>query len=166
MNPTVADMMKAYAEDAVEFAEQLGVELDYSEESIKRLEELLQRFHEEIPRGFRKLFKKGPTEHDKIQMSKMWGGYLGETIIRHLGGEWQPSSVSEDTIAIVVSSTINGEVYPHEVYPPSRVYRRIINGPEDNVWTYYCVLKDDLSFDPAEPRSLKEMLGEYYPDED
>ncbi|SFS83279.1 hypothetical protein [Paenibacillus sp. 453mf] len=151
MKPTVADMMKAYAEDAVESAEKLGVMLDYSEDSIKSLEGILQRYHEELPRGVRKMFRRGPSEQEKIQMSKAWGGYLGETLIKHLGGEWQLSSVSEDTIALVVSKSINGEEYPHEIYPPSKVYRRIMNGPEDNVWHYYCVLKEDLSYDPGKP---------------
>ncbi|MFD1136687.1 hypothetical protein [Paenibacillus urinalis] len=150
MKPTVADMMKAYAEDAVELAEKLGVKLDYSEDSIMSLEGILQRYHEELPRGVRRMFSRGPSEQEKIQMSKAWGGYLGETMIRHLGGEWQRSSVSEDTIALVVSKVIDGEEYPHEIYPPSKVYRRIINGPEDNVWHYYLVLKEDLSCDPAQ----------------
>lgn len=129
----LADMMKAYAEDAVEFADQMDVKLDYSETSLKALDLILQKFHDELPKGWRKIFNRGPSEEQIAYMAKMWGGYLGEIIVRYLGGEWKASELADDTIALQI-----GEA---ELYPPSRVYRRIMNGSEDSVEDYYKILK-------------------------
>ncbi|WP_211748615.1 hypothetical protein [Paenibacillus sp. Marseille-Q4541] len=129
----IADMMKAYAEDAVDFADQMDVKLDFSEASLKDLDSILQKFHGELPRGWRKIFNKGPSEEQIAYMAKMWGGYLGEVVVRHLGGEWKASEIVEDTIALQI-----GE---EELYPPSRAYRRIMNGAEDSVEDYYKIQK-------------------------
>lgn len=135
--PTVTDMMRAYAEDAIDFANQLNIELDFSEESLNKLDLILQQFHDGIPKGLKKLFKKGPSEEQIAQMSKMWGGYLGETIIRMFGGEWIMSKTFENAIAIQVQGT--------EIYPPAKTYKRIVNGQEDNIVNYYKVLKHDFA---------------------
>jgi len=135
--PTVTDMMRAYAEDAINFAKQLNIELDFSEESLNKLDLILQQFHDGIPKGLKKLFIKGPSEEQITQMSKMWGGYLGETIIRMFGGEWIMSKTFENAIAIQVQGT--------EIYPPAKTYKRIVNGQEDNIVNYYKVLKHDFA---------------------
>lgn len=67
---TVEDMMKAYAEDAIDLGKQFGKHLDYSEKSIKE----------------------------------------NET----------------------------------KIFPPAKVYKRINNGSEENVWDYYQMVKEDF----------------------
>lgn len=135
--PTIADMMRAYAEDAIDFAKQLNVDLDFSEESLSKLDLILQRFHDGIPKGIKKLLNKGPSEEQRTQMSKMWGGYLGETIIRQFGGEWIMSSAFENALAIKIKEI--------EIYPPAKIYKRILNGQEDSIEHYYKVLKQDFA---------------------
>ena len=135
-SPTVSEMMRAYAEDACDFAKQLNIELDFSEESINKLDLILQQFHAGIPKGLKKLFSKGPSEEQITQMSKMWGGYLGETIIGIFGGEWIESTTFENAIAIKVQGT--------EIYPPAKIYKRIVNGQEDNIVQFFKVLKHDF----------------------
>jgi hypothetical protein len=132
---TIADMMRAYSEDALDLANQLNFELDYSEESLVKLDQILESYHQGIPKGIKKLFSKGPSEEQINQMAKIWGGYLGETIIRQLGGEWSMSTAFENALAIKIGET--------EIYPPAKVYKRIINGSEDNVNIYFKVLKQD-----------------------
>ncbi|WP_422657573.1 hypothetical protein ACK8P5_17665 [Paenibacillus sp. EC2-1] len=131
----MTDMMQAYAEDALDLAKQLNVELNFTEESLILLDQILEQYHKGIPKGIKKIFSRGPTEEQLNHMAKIWGGYLGETIIRQCGGEWIMSSAFEDAIALKVGES--------EIYPPAKVYKRIINGSEDNVNVYYKLLKQD-----------------------
>lgn len=130
---TITDMMKAYSEDAVEIAGSMGVQLDYSEESLKKVDEILEKYHQGIPKGIKKLFIKGPTEEQITQMSKVWGGYVGEVFRRNLGGEWRMSKSFSNALSLSINSI--------ELYPPSKVNKRIINGKEDEIYFYYLVLK-------------------------
>ncbi len=77
--PTVNDMMSAYALDAVDLARtRFGVALDFSEESINALEGILDRLHASLPTGMQRAFRRGPTQEQIDQMAKIWGGYLGK----------------------------------------------------------------------------------------
>ncbi|GLX70262.1 hypothetical protein [Paenibacillus glycanilyticus] len=131
----ITGIMLAYAEDAVEVASGLGVELDYSEASLTELDAILERYHLSIPRGWKKIFRRGPSEEQITQISKMWGGYLGEIIRANLGGNWGLSDQFEDAIAL----KFDGE--DTEIYPPAKVYKRIMNGSEDHVAGYYQMIK-------------------------
>ena len=134
--PTVADMMVAYAQDAVDHAKTAaGVTLDYSPDSIKRVEGVLETLYAAMPRGLSRLFRRGPSREDVATMAKMYGGYIGEVVRRTAGGEW----VFDTEIAPgeTVISLRKGE---QRIFPPTKVQKRLANGPEDNVWFYYQVL--------------------------
>ncbi len=137
-SPTITDMMQAYAQDAVDLAEErFGIHLDYSEASIAQVEQILDQFHKSIPQGFfKKLLKRGPTPEVVDQVAKMFGGYLGEVIRRHLGGEWTLDSGidPEPTITLALSNA-------SKVFPPGKVYKRLMNGEGDGVPFYYQVIK-------------------------
>ena len=134
--PTLADMMEAYARDAVDHAKaSAGVTLDFSPESVQKVEQVLEKAYTEMPRGLGRLFRKGPSPEVMDSMCKMYGGYIGEVVRRTGGGEW----------------VIDREVAPgHEVlslrkgdavvFPPAKVHKRLTNGAEDNVWFYFQVL--------------------------
>ncbi|MBP0725797.1 hypothetical protein J5Y03_11505 [Bacillus sp. RG28] len=135
-NYTVKDMMIAYSEDALDLASQMGISLDYSEDSLKLLDEILEEYHLGLPKGIKKLFFRGPSEEDIVQMSKIWGGYLGEVIRRNIGGEWEMSKNFNNAISLTINNT--------EIYPPAKVNKRIINGKEDEVFFYYHAIKEDI----------------------
>jgi hypothetical protein len=134
---TVTDMMRAYSEDAIDLASQMNIDLDFSEESLNKLDQILEKYHIGIPKGLKKLFNKSPSEEQIAQMAKIWGGYLGETIIKQLGGSWTMSTSFDNAVAIKIGES--------EIYPPAKIYKRIINGSEDNVAIYYQVLKQDFA---------------------
>lgn len=145
-SPTITDLMQAYAEDAVDLAqERFGIHLDYSEESIAHVEEILNQFHKRIPQGFfKKLLKRGPPPEVVEQVAKMFGGYLGEVMRRHFGGEWMLDSGidSEPTITLA---------FPNEskVFPPGKVYKRLMNGEADGVPFYYHMVKMKAQEEPS-----------------
>ncbi len=131
----VNDMMEAYAEDAVDYASKLKKQLNYSSESIKEVEEICTLLYNSIPRSFfSKLFKKNPGEETILQMSKMLGGYIGEVIIKHHGGSWEIENFMNEGNTIVLNI---GET---KIFPIAKVYKRLKNGPEDNVHLYYDVI--------------------------
>jgi hypothetical protein len=79
--------MIAYAKDAVDAAKRnFQEDLDYSPDSIARLEAIVGRQHEEYSKGSK------PTEEQLHTFCKMWGAYLGEVLRKRHGGEWsQPA---------------------------------------------------------------------------
>jgi hypothetical protein len=138
--PTVADMMAAYAQDAVDHAlSSSGMSLDYSPESIRGVEEVLQALHAALPKGFwGRLFGKGPSAQDLETVSKMYGGYVGEVFRRTGGGDWEV-----DTEIVPGSTVICLRKGDMKVWPPAKVFKRLTNGPEDNVWAYSEVILKD-----------------------
>jgi len=145
--PTINDMMSAYAEDAVEAASQgFGVKLDYSESSIELVEEILGKFYQTIPKGlFARLFKSRPSAEQLNQASKMFGGYIGEVFRRAHGGEWRFNQ--EIAPGSIVISLCKDDL---QIFPPAKVYKRLTNGPEDNVWSYFRVIHQQALCAPTQ----------------
>jgi len=135
--PTINDMMIAYADDAVEFAKsKFNIELDYSSESIKCVEDIAARLYASIPRSlFGKIFKAGPSDKEIDIVCKMLGGYIGEVYRKIRPGEW---GVHEQFGAIGIK---------HEdswFFPPAKVHKRLSNGEEDNLSYFFSVALDQL----------------------
>jgi hypothetical protein len=137
---TIADVMQAYAQDAVDFArDQFQVNLDFSENSIEQVEKILATLHNTLPKGvLGKLFKRRPSQEQIGEMAKGWGGYVGEVIRQHWGGEWTTET------AAYPGKVITLRVLDSDIFPIAKVYKRLTNGTEDNVWHYYQVLKQDF----------------------
>ncbi|HWI60763.1 MAG TPA: hypothetical protein VNT75_02865 [Symbiobacteriaceae bacterium] len=134
------DMMKAYAMDAIEAAQaDFGVRLDLSIASLQEVERILGTLYDSKPRGLRKLFQRNSVELDLDLLPKVWGGYVGEVIRRHHGGEWR---IARDLYPDDVVYALRVETT--DIFPPAKVHKRLTNGPGDSVWFYYCVLKERL----------------------
>jgi hypothetical protein len=72
-------------------------------------------------------------------MVKMWGGYVGEVIRRRWGGDWTTETAAQPGPVITL------RVLGADIFPPAKVYKRIVNGSEDNVWHYYQILSRDFA---------------------
>ena len=134
--PTINDMMVAYAADAVDFARSnFDVHLDYSDESVQQVESIAGKLHAANPKGFlSKIFRKGPTDENIEIICKMLGGYIGEIYRRSKGGEW---AINEEfhAIGLLVDETW--------IFPPAKVYKRLTNGAEDDLWFYFRVMLEE-----------------------
>ena len=76
-------MFKGYALDAVDFTKQnFGKQLDFSEDSIKDVEECLGELSK--TRGQYK-----PSNEQILMTAKMYAGYIGQVIKLKWGGEWR-----------------------------------------------------------------------------
>lgn len=107
---------------AVDLAKKQGIEFDFSNESVEVLEELLGKMHEEIK-------KSHPTEEQFSNMANIFGAYLGTTFIKNLKKGFWDKEVSHNSWAVNVDNNY--------IYFPSRVYRRLKSGAENNVIQLY-----------------------------
>lgn len=125
---SVQESMAKFAKQAVAFAKQgFKINLDFSDNSIKDLERILEIFHSSFTPGHE------PTEDELQNAAIIWGAYLGETLRRNYGGEW----AVENEISVL-------NIVNFKIFPPSKVYKRLTNGPEDNVAFYFDTFKMEL----------------------
>ena len=131
MAASINDMMLAYAQDAVDYAKSRhNVDLNFSVSSIEAVEKIADQLFQARPRGLRKLISHGPTEEEMDILCKMLGGYIGEVYRNQKGGDW---ALNDELSAIGVQ---RGDVW---IFPPAKVHKRLTNGAEDNLWSYFRV---------------------------
>jgi hypothetical protein len=137
---TITNVMQAYAQDALDFArEGFQTDLDFSEHSIELVERILSLIHDTLPKDSSKGSQEARPSEDQIwRMAKIWGGYIGEVIRRRWGGNWATGNFRFNNEAISL------ETQDAVIFPPAKVYKRIVNGPEDNIWDYYQLLKQEF----------------------
>jgi len=137
--PSVAEMMSAYAQDAVEYAQRsFDISSDYSEGSVQQVETVLAKLFASMPKGtLGKLSTKSRSQREIEQIAKMFGGYLGEVSRRARGGRWKLESAAFPGQQVITFETAGGG----DIWPHFKVGKRLTNGPEDNLWTYFLVLK-------------------------
>jgi hypothetical protein len=127
-DPRIAEIASAYSLDAVELAARdFGITLDWSEESVRHVEKLLSRLHGEIKNA-------RPPEDTVWKFAKAFGSYVGEVLRRHHGGEWGMVQLDDQSFP-GLKQTGGGLCWPW-----GKAHNRIENGPEDNIWHYYCAL--------------------------
>jgi hypothetical protein len=135
----VAEVAEAYSLDAVDFAARsLDITLDWSEGSIRQVEEMLGRLHDDMPSA-------RPTQDEVWVFAKAFGSYMGEVLRRHHGGEW--GTISMDGQSFPGLRQANGVL----IWPWSKAHKRLTNGAEDNVWHYYSILIKGDGEAAAEP---------------
>jgi hypothetical protein len=97
----------------------LHVDLDFSPASLTRLDDALGKFYE--------------PGHEFLPMMVMeWGAYVGEVVVRNLGGRWHPA---EDWTDCYV------EVGKAMAYPMRRMASRVTEGPESSLAFWYEALE-------------------------
>jgi hypothetical protein len=125
---TAAEEMAALAAQAVGAARDVyETTLDYAPGSVERVESILARLHQE--------HRTRPFLPERLAgEANRWGAYVGEVARRVKGGEWRRDSVH-----------VGKRTYPlvwgvqDEIYPSAWCFRRLTNGPEDNVWDKFRV---------------------------
>ena len=117
------------ATEAVKDASQNNhVTLDYSIESIKSVDQILGKLHEQ--------YTKAPATISLRGLSAAYGAYIGEAIRKNEPNvHWErDDQLGEKTYPLVWSAGHS--------YPMGWCERRIQNGEEDSVWVKYSIFKD------------------------
>jgi hypothetical protein len=123
-------MMRAYAEDAVRIAAaDHGMTLDYSPESIPRLETVLAA-RSPIP------------EPEQEEATRLWGAYYGEVFRRRFPGEWimavypTPQYAGRQDAGSDVAMPALDMAGSH-IYPLLKIFRRLTIGPTEDLAAFY-----------------------------
>ncbi|QDT72202.1 hypothetical protein [Lacipirellula limnantheis] len=119
------------AEEAVDMAQNENVDLDFSTESIERVEELLAKLHDE--------YQARGDENGMNGLALAYGAYVGEAIRRsETGAHWEEDSD--------IAGPGSYPIYWRDgaSFPVACCYKRMSDGPEENVWHKFQVLKQGL----------------------
>jgi hypothetical protein len=115
---SLAEMMSAYAEEAVRLAwKDHRQRLDLSESSIEALEQILD----------------GQSAEDLEFQTRLWGSYFGEVIRLRFAGEWELGQYPGGGVAAVPTLVVQGG----RLYPLMKVYRRLTLGAGENLPAFY-----------------------------
>jgi hypothetical protein len=122
---SLADMMSAYAEEAVLVAwNDHRRRLDRSESSIDVLEQILD----------------GQSTEDLEFQSRLWGSYFGEVIRGRFTGEWELGPHPSGGVAAVPALVVRGA----RLYPLMKVYRRLTLGETESLPAFYKMVSSRL----------------------
>ena len=121
---TMEFAMLGHAMDFIDFAENATqIELDFEEESLGAFEAILEAIYQLFQR-------QKPSDEDFVDMVKRTTGYFGAVILKNIGGNWIQSNIG---MGIQIKGT-NAFVY-------NRIARRLSNGREDEVLSFYEALQ-------------------------
>ena len=143
------DEMKSTADYAIKAAkERFGQELDFSEQSIEKFENLLVQIYQTFSRN-------GKDEEASNVISDtatLWGSYLGEYMRLKWGGTWIDKG-SDHLVSIINI----------EFSPISMVYQKITSHPEYTVENYLVETKKLIYtsvIHPQQTKKLTESIGQ------
>lgn len=129
-DPRFHQIAEAYYLDAIDVALfNFGAHLDGTQDSIQAVEHLLEQLHASIP-------VHQPDDETVWKFAKAFGSYVGEVMRKHHGGEWGMMTLEGGEFPAV--SLPNGTF----CWPWRKVYDRLRNGADDNVWHYYRVMTE------------------------
>jgi hypothetical protein len=125
----VQQVAEAYTLDAIDAArENFHVTLDYSDQSISQVEDILTQLYEQRAAA-------NPTDDQIWTFAKMFGSYIGEVYRRNHGASWGMVTLEGNTFPGLEATNSCTRFWPW-----GKAHNRLINGPEDNVWHYYQAL--------------------------
>lgn len=123
---SIEDSIEGACALAIDFGKRLSKELDFTVDSLADLEEILECYSKDISVS-------KPTENQIWSMSVIFGSYLGEVMLinglSEAGFFWEKES-SSNTPWLVKNDGSH-------LFPCNKVYKRLVNGAEDNVVYFY-----------------------------
>ncbi len=141
----ISSMVSLYCQKAANHARYYNKTLDYSEESIKIIEQILdQHYHELYCNTFKRIFKKiigkDLTESKINSIAVMLGTYVGEVMRKSIGDSctWHIEDVFGD------GDSLHIKVGNARAFPIGKVYKRIMNGSEDSICSFYAEVKQKM----------------------
>jgi len=130
---------------AIEYGKSFGKNLDYSESSIEDVEEILDFYSKDLNPGYvksfvRKVTGKKVTVNQIQSMATIWGVYLGEVVRIHSSSNcnWFVENVFGD------GEILHLQIGQTKAFPIDKVIKRLRNGPEDSIVSFYRVIKHNM----------------------
>jgi len=120
-------------ESVKDAAQNNGVKLDYSIDSIKEVDQILGKLHDQ--------YAKNPSSISVNGLAAAYGAYIGEVIRKsEPGARWLRDDETGEKSYLIVWGPGQGHSYPM-----GWCYRRIVDGEEDSVWIKYRAIKQGLT---------------------
>jgi hypothetical protein len=120
-------MMEGYARAAAAVARSdFQQKLDFTSESIDRLDEIMVRVGES-------------PELDLDFEVRLWGSYLGEVLRRRYAATWEMTQYPGGALAVPAI-----DVRGSRLFPLMKVYRRLTEGDEEDLRTFYVMVTERL----------------------
>lgn len=139
----IPEIAEAYSMDAVDFArDHFKIKLDWSDGSVAHIETMLSVFHDQLANA-------QPSDERISGFAKMFGSYIGEVFRRNHAAAWGLVTLGGETF---VGLEISGSGV--RLWPWDRTRRRMLNGPDDNVWDYYRALVTGDGGHGVDPTSI------------
>ena len=125
--PDLGAMMEGYARAAAQRARlECQQRLDFTSESIERLDEIVTRVGES-------------PELDLDFEVRLWGSYLGEVVRRRYAGVWELTQYPGEVAAVPAV-----EVRGSRLFPLTKVFRRLTQGDEEDLSSFYAMVTGRL----------------------
>jgi hypothetical protein len=124
---------KRCAAVAVQMANRRGIVFDYSEESLARVDDLLQIGHELIDQRQRPWSQVDVDVFDVL--ARILGGYVGEVVLRTVGGQWTGEQYPDG--ALRPALRVNGVT----AYPMEKVLKRLTSPTDEGTAGYAAVVR-------------------------
>jgi len=119
--------MEGYALAAVERSRsEFKQKLDFTSESIDGLDEILVMVGE------------SPELELEFEV-RLWGSYLGEVLRRRYAGIWEMTQYPGGVVAVP-----SVEVRGSRIFPLMKVYRRLTEGDEEDLRSFYAMVTERL----------------------
>ena len=128
----LSGMISAYCDGAVSHAQRFDAQLDYSPASVELVEGVLAKLAPYNPGFWERL-----TGRSRNDLAKAYGYYVGDVLIRNLGGTWQVIGEFGTPSGMAI---VKGDA---SATPIAKVLKRLSGAPEDNVWAYFEALRKD-----------------------
>ncbi|AWL12201.1 hypothetical protein HMF8227_01728 [Saliniradius amylolyticus] len=104
--------------------EEFGIELDFSQDSINQVDEVLLRWLER--------YKSEALEEQAVfTLCNIYGAYVGEVFRKHIGGHWVYDDTNPDAPTIMLEYA--GKTYAFA----ATCYQRLVNDNQISVQKYY-----------------------------
>ena len=134
MKDTLEEIVFMISERAVEYAKSFNVDFTYTEDDVTDLEGILEIYSNDLP-------KERPTENQLYSMSLIWGIYLGQLMRLHINPNliWVKEDVFGDGEVIHLCDQET------RIFPIDKIYKRLLNGKEDNVISFYEAAKEEFT---------------------
>lgn len=122
------EMVAHHTKLAIQIAETMGHTLDFSSESIHRVEDILDNYANDYA-SHDDMIK--PLDREVWSIAAIWGIYVGEIMRIELGEECRWEEVDGGYLLNAHGAQAN---------PIGKAYKRIVNGSEDNIVSFYDII--------------------------
>lgn len=124
-------------EHAIVYAKDFGKDLDFSDESIGQVEAILDFYSTDL---VQRESGGNPVPEEQIwAMSIWWGVYVGEVLRRiYLRQHMWINDRETELFVPLLYNEENGTF----IYPVHKVFKRLQNGREDSIISFYDLLRD------------------------